>query len=478
MKKPGMEYRHPLIERYASDEMVKLFSPFTKFRTWRRLWIALAEAEQELGLDISDEQLAEMRDTLEEIDLARAVEIEKETRHDVMAHIKAWGEICPKAKGIIHLGATSCFVGDNADLIVMREALELIRSGLVQLLRPLKAFCLEHAELPTLGFTHYQPAQLVTVGKRASLWLQDFVIDLQELLHVVDGLCLRGVKGTTGTQASFLKLFDGDSGKVKKLNALVTEKMDFGKAFIVTGQTYTRKIDSLILNVLSGIAQSASKMTNDIRLLSNLKEASEPFGKKQIGSSAMAYKKNPMRSERICSLARYVIVNAVNPALTASQQWLERTLDDSANRRMAIPESFLAVDAILTIAANIADGLVVHPAIIARNIAMELPFMATENILMEAVKEGGDRQELHERIRELSVQAAGHIREGGDNTLLEDLKQDALFAAVADRIDAIVDPVKFTGRAAEQVQEFIQSEVDPLLERFKDIGNRDTELKV
>lgn len=460
-------YNHPLIERYASKEMSRIFSPLTKFKTWRELWVALAEAEKELGLDISPEQIQEMRANIDHIDLNRAAEIEKETRHDVMAHIKAFGEVCPKAKGIIHLGATSCFVGDNTDIIIIREALGLLQRRLAGIIAVLKDRCLKTADIPMLGFTHYQPAQLVTVGKRFCLWLQDFVLDYNELVRVSSDLKLRGVKGTTGTQASFLNLFNGDHEKVKKLDELVTEKMGFHQCFIITGQTYTRKVDSLVLNVLSGIAQSASKMANDIRLLSNLKEVSEPFGKKQVGSSAMAYKRNPMRCERISSLARYVIVNALNPAITSSQQWMERTLDDSANRRMVIPESFLGTDAVLQIACNVIGGLHIHEKMIAKNIEAELPFMATENILMEAVKAGGDRQELHERIRQLSLEAAQEIRNGGENILIEKLMQDELFQPVADKIDPMLNPANFTGRCREQVEDFITAEVDPIVQAFK-----------
>jgi len=463
-------YRHPLAERYASDEMIEIFSPITKIRTWRDLWIALAESEKELGLDITDEQIAAMRNARDDIDLERAAEIEHEIRHDVMAHIRAFGEKCPSAAGIIHLGATSCFVGDNADIILMKRALTHIRNMLIAVIRELSGFCRKHAALPALGFTHYQPAQVVTVGKRACLWLQDYVLDLDDALRTIASLRMRGVKGTTGTQASFMRLFNGNSKKVKKLDKLVTEKMGFEKSFQVTGQTYSRKIDATILSVLSGIAQSASKMANDIRLLSNLREVSEPFEDKQVGSSAMAYKRNPMRCERISSIARYLILNCVNPSVTASQQWMERTLDDSANRRMVIPESFMAADAVLTIVLNVLSGLNVHEEMIRRNLERELPFMATENILMEAVKEGGDRQELHERIRQLSVEALQRIRKGDEGGLIEQIQSDPLFSRVADRIDKLVDPVQFTGRCDEQVTEFLASEVEPLLKQFKDIS--------
>lgn len=471
-------YNHPLIERYASDEMAEIFSPVEKIRTWRRLWIVLAESEKELGLDISEKQIGQMRTACDDIDLERAAEIERETRHDVMAHIRAFGEKCPDAKPIIHLGATSCFVGDNTDVILMKRGLVCIRNGLIAVIRALSRFCLEHADLPALGFTHYQPAQTVTVGKRACLWLQDCAMDINEVVRTIECLKLRGVKGTTGTQASFMRLFNGDSEKVKKLDRLVTEKMGFNKSFPVTGQTYTRKVDFMILSVLSGIAQTASKIANDIRLLSNLRELSEPFGSKQVGSSAMAYKKNPMRCERISSIARYVIINALNPAVTASQQWMERTLDDSANRRMAIPESFMGTDAVLKIGLNVISGLQVHPAVIKRNLERELPFMATENILMEAVKQGGDRQELHERIRELAVEAAERIREGEENRLTDRIKDDPLFEKISDRIDDIIDPVKFTGRCGEQVREYIESEVDPLLDTYRDISIENSDLKV
>jgi len=405
--------------------MQEVFSPDMKFKTWRRLWIALAEAEKELGLNITDEQIEELKKYKDDINYEVAEAKEKEFRHDVMAHIHAYGEQCPNARGIIHLGATSCYVGDNTDIIIMHEGLKIIRKKLIAVIAKLSEFALKYKDLPTLGFTHFQPAQLVTVGKRATLWIQDLVMDLEEMDFVLSNIKLLGSKGTTGTQASFLSLFDGDEEKVKKLDKLVAQKMGYDKVFAVSGQTYTRKLDSRILNLLSSIAQSAYKFSNDMRLLQSMKEVEEPFEKNQIGSSAMAYKRNPMRSERISSLARYVIVDALNPAITASTQWFERSLDDSANKRISIPEAFLAVDAILNIYINIAEGMVVYPKVIEKHILEELPFMATENILMEAVKRGGDRQELHERIRVHSMEAAKKVKaEGQRNDLIERIAQD------------------------------------------------------
>ena len=418
-------YESPLCSRYASSEMQEVFSPDMKFKTWRRLWIALAEAEKELGLNITDEQIEELKKYKDDINYEVAEAKEKEFRHDVMAHIHAYGEQCPNARGIIHLGATSCYVGDNTDIIIMHEGLKIIRKKLIAVIAKLSEFALKYKDLPTLGFTHFQPAQLVTVGKRATLWIQDLVMDLEEMDFVLSNIKLLGSKGTTGTQASFLSLFDGDEEKVKKLDKLVAQKMGYDKVFAVSGQTYTRKLDSRILNLLSSIAQSAYKFSNDMRLLQSMKEVEEPFEKNQIGSSAMAYKRNPMRSERISSLARYVIVDALNPAITASTQWFERSLDDSANKRISIPEAFLAVDAILNIYINIAEGMVVYPKVIEKHILEELPFMATENILMEAVKRGGDRQELHERIRVHSMEAAKKVKaEGQRNDLIERIAQD------------------------------------------------------
>jgi len=458
--------------------MQEVFSPDMKFKTWRRLWIALAEAEKELGLNITDEQIEELKKYKDDINYEVAEAKEKEFRHDVMAHIHAYGEQCPNARGIIHLGATSCYVGDNTDIIIMHEGLKIIRKKLIAVIAKLSEFALKYKDLPTLGFTHFQPAQLVTVGKRATLWIQDLVMDLEEMDFVLSNIKLLGSKGTTGTQASFLSLFDGDEEKVKKLDKLVAQKMGYDKVFAVSGQTYTRKLDSRILNLLSSIAQSAYKFSNDMRLLQSMKEVEEPFEKNQIGSSAMAYKRNPMRSERISSLARYVIVDALNPAITASTQWFERSLDDSANKRISIPEAFLAVDAILNIYINIAEGMVVYPKVIEKHILEELPFMATENILMEAVKRGGDRQELHERIRVHSMEAAKKVKaEGQRNDLIERIAQDPAFNLNIDEIRAVLEPKNYIGRAPSQVVEFINEVVKPILEKNKDIDVK-VELKV
>ncbi len=459
-------YESPFNTRYASREMQQLFSPDMKFRTWRKLWIALAEAEKELGLNITDEQINELKKYQDDINYEVAEKKEKEFRHDVMAHVHAYGEQCPSARGIIHLGATSCYVGDNTDIIIMFEALKLIRKKVIEVIRKLSGFALKYKDLPTLGFTHFQPAQPVTVGKRACLWIQDLLIDLEDLDHLLSGFRLLGSKGTTGTQASFLELFDGDHQKVEMLDKLIAEKMGFKDVFPVSGQTYTRKLDSRVLNVLSGIAQSAHKFSNDIRLLQSLKEVEEPFEEKQIGSSAMAYKRNPMRCERMSALARYVIVDALNPAITASTQWLERSLDDSANKRISIPEAFLSVDAILNIYINVAGGLVVYPKVIEKHLAEELPFMATENILMEAVKRGGDRQELHERIRVHSMEAGRKVKEeGGKNDLLERIAKDKAFGLSIEELNQLLDPVKFVGRAPQQVVAFINEYVNPVLEK-------------
>ncbi|MCX7841651.1 MAG: adenylosuccinate lyase [Clostridia bacterium] len=458
-------YESPFNSRYASREMQELFSSDMKFKTWRRLWIALAEAEKELGLNITDEQIEELKKYKDQINYEVAEKKEKEVRHDVMAHVHAYGEQCPAAKGIIHLGATSCYVGDNTDIIIMTEALKLVRKKLVTTVGKLADFAMKYKGLPTLGFTHYQPAQLVTVGKRACLWIQDLIMDIEELDFILSNMKLLGSKGTTGTQASFLSLFDGNHEKVKKLESLIAEKMGFNKVFPVSGQTYSRKLDSRVLNALSGIAQSAYKFSNDIRLLQSMKEIEEPFEEKQIGSSAMAYKRNPMRSERISSLARYVIVDALNPAITASTQWFERTLDDSANKRISIPEAFLAVDAILNIYMNVAGGLVVYPKVIEKHVLEELPFMATENILMEAVKRGGDRQELHERIRVHSMEAAKKVKiEGKKNDLLERIAEDKLFGMSLEELESVLEPSNYIGRSAQQVEEFIEEYVKPILE--------------
>lgn len=471
-------YESPFNLRYASSEMQELFSPDRKFRTWRRLWIALAEAEKELGLNITDEQLDELRRFKDDINYETAEKKEKEVRHDVMAHVHAYGEQCPKARGIIHLGATSCYVGDNTDIIIMHDALELIRRKLVAAIEKLSEFALKYKDLPTLGFTHFQPAQLVTVGKRACLWLQDLLIDLDDADYILSSMKLLGSKGTTGTQASFMELFDNDSEKVKKLEKLIAEKMGFDSVYPVSGQTYTRKQDSRVLNVLAGIAQSASKFSYDMRLLQSMKEMEEPFEEKQIGSSAMAYKRNPMRAERIDSLARYVIVDALNPAMTAATQWFERTLDDSANKRISVPEAFLAVDAILNIYINIAGGLVVYPKVIEKHVLDELPFMATENIMMEAVKKGGDRQELHERIRVHSMEAGKQVKVYGlKNDLVDRIAQDPIFGLTREEILSVMNPLNYTGRAAEQVEEFVDTEVRPRIRNAK-TGDVLIELKV
>jgi len=472
-------YNNPLIERYSSREMSGVFSADTKFTTWRTLWIVLAEAEKELGLNISDEQIDELKRSRTAINYEAAAQREKETRHDVMSHVYAYGLQCPKAKGIIHLGATSAYVGDNTDLIVMKMALEIIRKKLVNLLARLSQFALDHKSMPTLGFTHFQPAQLTTVGKRATLWLQDFYFDLQDVEELIEAMPLLGVKGTTGTQASFVELFDGDLSKVKKLEELVVAKMGFKKAIPVSGQTYTRKIDFKVLSGLSGIAQSAHKMSNDLRLLQHLKEIEEPFEKNQIGSSAMAYKRNPMRSERIASLSRYVMSNTMNTAMTASTQWFERTLDDSANRRIVIPESFMATDAVLDICINVSTGLVVHEQVIRQHIMNEIPFMATENIIMEAVKLGGDRQELHERIRVHSMAAAMRVKdEGLDNDLLRRIAEDPAFRLSPQGIQKLMKPEDYIGRSENQVEEFIAVYIAPMIEKYRaDIGG-EVELKV
>ena len=437
-------YRSPLSERYASKEMQYIFSPDMKFRTWRRLWIALAETEKELGLDITDEQIAELKEHAEDINYEVAKEREKKVRHDVMSHVYAYGQQCPKAKGIIHLGATSCYVGDNTDIIVMHEALQLVRTKLVNVIAELADFADKYKDQPTLAFTHFQPAQPTTVGKRATLWIQEFSMDLEDLDYVLSTLKLLGSKGTTGTQASFLELFDGDQETIDKIDPMIAEKMGFKQCYPVSGQTYSRKVDTRVLNVLAGIAASAHKFSNDIRLLQHLKEVEEPFEKSQIGSSAMAYKRNPMRSERIASLSRYVMIDALNPAITSATQWFERTLDDSANKRLSVPEGFLAIDGILDLCLNVVDGLVVYPKVIEKRLMSELPFMATENIMMDAVKAGGDRQELHERIRELSMEAGRNVKvEGKDNNLLELIAADPAFNLTLDELKKTMDPAKY-----------------------------------
>lgn len=462
-------YTTPLSTRYASKEMSYLFSDEMKFKTWRKLWIALAESEKELGLNITEEQIEELKLHSEDINYEVAEQKEKEIRHDVMSYIYAYGVQCPKAKGIIHLGATSCYVGDNTDLIIMKEALIQVRKKLLNVINSLSAFALKYKDQPTLGFTHLQPAQLTTVGKRASLWIQDLLIDLENLDFTISKLKFLGVKGTTGTQASFMELFNGDEAKVKKLDKLVTEKMGFTEYYMVSGQTYTRKVDSIVLNTLSEIAQSAYKFSNDLRLLQNMKEMEEPFEKNQVGSSAMAYKRNPMRSERIGALARYIIINSLNPAITASTQWFERTLDDSANKRISVCEAFLALDGVLNLYMNVSSNLVVYPKVIAAHINSELPFMATENILMEAVKRGGDRQELHERIRVCSMEAAKRVKEEGlNNDLIDRIKNDPAFLMSEVEILSIIDAEKFIGRAPGQVVDLINEAVKPILEANKE----------
>ena len=465
-------YESPLASRYASREMQYLFSPDNKFRTWRRLWVALAEAEQELGLPITDGQIAELKAHMEDINYEVAAAREKEVRHDVMAHVYAYGVQCPSAKGIIHLGATSCYVGDNTDLIILYDALRLIRKKLVSAIALLGDFAGRYKALPTLAFTHFQPAQPTTVGKRATLWVQEFLMDLDEVEYRLAGARLLGSKGTTGTQASFLELFEGDHEKCRALDRKIAEKMGYATCFPVSGQTYPRKLDAMILSTLSGIAQSAAKFSNDVRLLQHLKEVEEPFETHQIGSSAMAYKRNPMRSERIASLARYVVADALNPAMTASTQWLERTLDDSANKRISVAEGFLAVDAILSLVINVADGLVVNTAVIDRDLRRELPFMATENIMMDGVKRGGDRQELHERIRTHSMEAARRVKQGdGVNDLMERIATDPAFGMTLPELEALLEPSRYVGRAPEQTAEFLESEIAPMKEKYReDLG--------
>ncbi len=472
-------YESPLSARYAGKEMKYLFSPDKKFRTWRRLWVALAEAEHELGLPVSQEQVEELRAHQDEVNYDVAEAREKEVRHDVMSHVYAYGQQCPKAAGIIHLGATSCYVGDNTDIIIMTEALTLIRNKLAAVLRVLARFAEEYRSLPTLAFTHFQPAQPTTVGKRAALWMQDLLMDLEDVEHQLSKAKLLGSKGTTGTQASFLELFEGDHEKVKELDRKIAEKLGYPACFPVSGQTYSRKLDSQMLSILSGIAQSAAKFSNDVRLLQHLKEIEEPFEKGQIGSSAMAYKRNPMRTERIASLARYVMVDALNPAFTMAGQWFERTLDDSANKRLSVPEAFLAVDGILTLYANVADGLVVYPKVIEQRLRRELPFMATENIMMDAVKRGGDRQQLHEAIRVHSMAAARVIKEeGGENDLLDRIAADPIFGVTREELGDILKPEKYVGRAPEQTLDFLRESVAPVLEKYKDIEAEKAEVTV
>lgn len=463
-------YENPLITRYASKEMAENFSDNVKYGLWRRLWIALAESEKELGLDITEEQIKELKLYADDINFDREAEIEREVRHDVMAHVKAYGEQAVSAKGIIHLGATSCFVTDNAEIIVLDRALSIILKKLVNVMDNLKRFALKYKDLPTLGYTHLQPAQLTTVGKRAALWLQDLVMDYELLMNLKKSVKLRGVKGTTGTQASFMDLFCGDEEKVKELERKVVNKMGYSAVYGVTGQTYPRKFDYNVLSVLSAIAQSGYRFANDIRILQSFKEIEEPFEKSQIGSSAMAYKRNPMRSERLCSLARFVQTLPLNAAMTASTQWFERTLDDSANKRIVLAQAFLATDGLLKLYMNVSENLVVYEKVIEKRVAAELPFMATENVIMECVKAGGDRQELHERIRVLSMEAGRNVKElGKENSLIELIKSDEAFAAVKDRLEDMLDPKEFTGRAASQVTEYIENEVEPILIKHKNL---------
>ncbi|MBK5243392.1 adenylosuccinate lyase [Clostridium sp.] len=472
-------YNTPLNSRYASKEMSYLFSDEMKFKTWRKLWVALAEGERKLGVNITEGQIEELKSYVDDVNYEVAEEKEKEIRHDVMSHVYAYGVQCPTAKGIIHLGATSCYVGDNTDLIVMKEAMLLIKKKLINVVSKSSNFALKYKDMPTLGFTHLQPAQLTTVGKRATLWIQELIMDLENLDFVIDKMKLRGVKGTTGTQASFMNLFDNDEKKVKNLDKYVANKMGFEDTYPVTGQTYSRKLDSIILNTLSEIAQSAYKFSNDLRLLQNMKEVEEPFEKSQIGSSAMAYKRNPMRSERISALARYIIVNSLNPAITASTQWFERTLDDSANKRISVAEAFLALDGVLNLYINITGNMVVYEKVIASHVNNELPFMATENILMEAVKRGGDRQELHESIRVHSMAAARRVKEEGlNNDLIERIINDDIFKMSKEEILAVIDPVKFVGRAPSQVVDFIGEYVNPILEANKDDLGVETSINV
>ena len=472
-------YVSPLSERYASKEMQYIFSPDMKFRTWRKLWIALAETERELGLNITQEQIDEMKAHADDINYDVAKERERQVRHDVMSHVYAFGVQCPKAKGIIHLGATSCYVGDNTDIIVMTEALKLVRKKLVNVIAELSKFAAQYKDQPTLAFTHFQPAQPTTVGKRATLWTQEFLMDLEDLEYVLSTMKLLGSKGTTGTQASFLELFDGDQETIDKIDPMIAEKMGFRSCYPVSGQTYSRKVDTRVLNILAGIAASAHKMSNDIRLLQHLKEVEEPFEKSQIGSSAMAYKRNPMRSERIASLSRYVMIDALNPAITSATQWFERTLDDSANKRLSVPEGFLAIDGILDLCFNVVDGLVVYPKVIEKRLMSELPFMATENIMMDAVKAGGDRQELHERIRELSMEAGKNVKvEGKDNNLLELIAADPAFNLTLEDLQKSMDPSRYTGRAKEQTEAFIANVVQPVLDAHKDLLGVKVEINV
>ena len=467
-------YSSPLSERYASKEMQYIFSQDMKFSTWRKLWVALAETEMELGLSengkpvITQDMIDEMKEHIYDINYDVAIEREKQVRHDVMSHVYAYGQQCPKAAGIIHLGATSCYVGDNTDIIVMNEALKLVHKKLISVISELASFAEKYKDLPTLAFTHFQPAQPTTVGKRATLWMQEFLMDLEDLEYVQSTLRLLGSKGTTGTQASFLELFDGDQETIDKIDPMIAEKMGFDACYPVSGQTYSRKVDTRVLNVLAGIAASATKMSNDIRLLQHLKEVEEPFEKNQIGSSAMAYKRNPMRSERIASLSRYVMVDALNPAITSATQWFERTLDDSANKRLSVPEGFLAIDGILDLCLNVVDGLVVYPKVIHKHFMAEIPFMATENIMMDAVKQGGNRQELHEKIRKLSMEAGKNVKEEGkENNLVDLIAADPAFGLTKEQIEENLKPELYVGRAPRQVEIFLRDVVQPVLDKYK-----------
>ena len=472
-------YTSPLSERYASKEMQYIFSQDMKFRTWRKLWIALAETEKELGLDITQEQIDELKAHQDDINYDVAKEREKLVRHDVMSHVYAYGQQCPKAKGIIHLGATSCYVGDNTDIIIMSEALKLVRKKLINVLAELAKFADKYKALPTLAFTHFQPAQPTTVGKRATLWMQEFAMDLEDLDYVLGSLKLLGSKGTTGTQASFKELFDNNNEVIDKIDPMIAKKMGFECCYPVSGQTYSRKVDTRVANILAGIAASAHKFSNDIRLLQHLKEIEEPFEKNQIGSSAMAYKRNPMRSERIASLSRYVMIDALNPAITSATQWFERTLDDSANKRLSIPEGFLAIDGILDLCLNVVDGLVVYDKVITKRLMSELPFMATENIMMDAVKKGGDRQELHEKIRQLSMEAGKHVKvEGKDNDLLELIAADESFGLSLEELQESMDPAKYTGRAEYQVEQYLKNVIQPVLDANKEVLGMTAEINV
>lgn len=472
-------YESPFSTRYASKEMQFLFSAEFKFKTWRRLWIALAKAEKELGLDITDEQIAELEAHKDDINYEVAEAREKEVRHDVMSHVYAYGVQCPKAKGIIHLGATSCYVGDNTDIVTMCEAMKVVKRKLLNVIALLSDFALQYKDMPALAYTHLQPAQLTTVGKRATLWINELLMDLEEVEYRLENFRLLGSKGTTGTQASFVELFDGDSQKIKKLDQLIAASMGFDKVVPVSGQTYSRKVDAQVLNTLGGIAQSASKFANDLRILQNFKEMEEPFEAHQIGSSAMPYKRNPMRCERICALARYVIVDTLNPAFTAATQWFERTLDDSANKRISIAESFLAVDSILNIMINVCDGLVVYPKVIEQRIMRELPFMATENIMMSAVKKGGDRQQLHEKLRVHALAAAKRVKEEGlENDMIDRICADPAFHITKEEIAGVLKPIHYVGRSVEQTEEFIRDVIGPILEKNKEVLGEKVQLSV